>query len=96
MATHLATVTEISSARLARERDDLAHRVAVLERALEAIEREADVALAEPETTFHVTRRVATIARRARLHTAGPETARAVHTAKESGFELRPPRRGIW
>jgi hypothetical protein len=91
MAKHLATVTEIGSARLAREREDLAHRVAVLERALEAIEREADLALVEPETTFHVTRRVALIARRARALGTAPELAR-----KESGFELKPPRRGIW
>jgi hypothetical protein len=52
--------------RLARERASLESRVHALEAALACIEREAELALTEPGVAFLVTRRVATIARRAR------------------------------
>ncbi len=52
--------------RLERERDALRTRVQTVEAALVCIERETDIALAEPGVAFLVTRRVASIARQTR------------------------------
>lgn len=52
---------------VARERDAMQTRVRILEAALGCIEEEAERALAEPGIAFLVTRRVAAVARQARL-----------------------------
>jgi len=52
--------------RLERERDALATRVRIVEAALRGIERETEIALAEPGVAFLVTRRVASLARQTR------------------------------
>ena len=52
--------------RLEREREALEMRVKVVEAALVCIERETEIALAEPGVAFLVTRRVASIARQTR------------------------------
>lgn len=62
-----------NSARVIRERDSLLTRVRILEAAFDCIEREAERALAEPDIAFLVTRRVAAVARQARLQLPGPE-----------------------
>jgi hypothetical protein len=49
--------------RLKRERDALATRLRIVEAALACIQRETEVALAEPGVAFLVTRRVASVAR---------------------------------
>ena len=65
LATRQDSLSKTNLDGLARERDALATRVRIVEAALACIERETEVALAEPGVAFLVTRRVASIARQA-------------------------------
>jgi hypothetical protein len=81
-------------ARLRAERDELARRVARLELALETIASETEVALTRPETTFHVNRRIATVAEQAlRVRDVPEPSSSRVTTA---GPRVSNARRGIW
>jgi hypothetical protein len=69
VTTTVTTSTPLASTairRLERERDALATRLRIVEATLAAIERETELALAEPGVAFLVTRRVASIARQSR------------------------------
>ena len=57
----------VDAVKLVRERDALLTRVRILEAVLAGIEREADCALVEPGIAFLVTRRIAAVARQAKI-----------------------------
>ena len=79
------------------ERDELARRVARLELALETIANETEVALTRPETTFHVNRRIATVAEQAlRLRDVPEPSASRVMATSPAGPRVSGVRRGIW
>jgi len=70
----------VDAVKLVRERDALLTRVRILEAVLAGIEREADCALVEPGIAFLVTRRIAAVARQAKI--TRPEAPHAPTTPK--------------